>query len=88
MIKTAVKWNDIHTQEQTAMFDAKASEIYEQYPDFDIPGIISDLQGTLFNPYIRVVYRTWPNEAAAQEWANFLLNANFVHLESAAVIVE
>jgi hypothetical protein len=88
MIKTAVKWNDLHTNEHTAMFAAKASEIYARYPDFVVPEITTDIQGTLVNPYTRVVYRIWPDEAAAQEWTNFLNNANLVHLESAAVIVE
>jgi hypothetical protein len=88
MIRTAVRWNDIHTEEQSAMFTAQADEIYGRYPDFQVPEIQTEVLGTMSNPYLRIIYRSWPDVAAAQEWADFLNNANFVHLESAAVVQE
>jgi hypothetical protein len=88
MIKTAVQWNDTHTEEQNAMFVAKSTEIYSRYPDFVVPEWIADVQSTINQPYLRIIYRTWPNEAAAQEWIDFVNSANLVHFESATVIVE
>jgi hypothetical protein len=89
MIKTAVKWNDIHTEEQTAMFLAKSTEIYSRYPGVVQPDwIVEQLGITMSSPYLRIIYRFWPDVAAAQEWIDFLNSANLVHLESAIIVTE
>lgn len=85
MFRTAVTWNDVHTDEQAALFAAKAAEIYNKYPDFVVPEISTELQYSVVSPYLRTVYRTWPAEAAAQEWVDFLNSSNFVHLQNAVI---
>jgi hypothetical protein len=42
----------------------------------------------MINPYLRTIYKFWPDQAAAQEWLDFLNNANLVHLESATIVTE
>ena len=88
MIKTAVKWNDIHTEEQHSMFTAKAIEIYSKYPGVVQPDWTVELLGTMNFPSLRIIYRLWPDVAAAQEWIDFLNSANLVHLESAIIVTE
>jgi hypothetical protein len=88
MIRTAVRWNDIHTEEQSAAFAARAAEIYSRYPEFQVPELQTESLSTLSSPYLRIIYRTWPDAVAAQEWVDFLNSANLVHLESSAVIQE
>jgi hypothetical protein len=88
MIKTAVQWNDTHTEEQSAMFLAKSTEIYSRYPGVVEPDWTAEIQSTMIKPYLRTIYRFWPDQAAAQEWIDFLNNTNLVHLESATIVTE
>ena len=88
MIKTAVQWNDTHTEEQSAMFLAKSTEIYSRYPGVVEPDWVAEVQSTINQPYLRTIYRLWPDVAAAQEWIDFLNSANLVHLESAIIVTE
>ena len=88
MIRTAVRWNDIHTEEQNQIFTDKAAELYSKYPEFQVPELQSEIIATLSSPYLRIIYRIWPDAVVAQEWVDFLNSANLVHLESATVIQE